>query len=139
VWTLTSPSIAMSGLAFHGVVSTVVAGQTIKVLKFTAASVKIKDMVQTADNGGGHKIVTTAAAGSTSTITGGGITMLTAEIKGTAVVNILGIPIKLPIDYTATSPPLITPPDVTFENVTVTNTEQSGGVLTIPGAKIVAS
>ncbi|MFC0433135.1 DUF6114 domain-containing protein [Kutzneria buriramensis] len=139
VWTLTSPSIAMSGLAFHGVVSTVVGGQTIKVLKFTASSVKIKDMVQTADNGGGHKIVTTAAPGSTSTITGGGITMLTAEIRGTAVVNILGIPIKLPIDYTATSPPLITPPDVTFENVTVTNTDQSGGVLTIPGAKIVAS
>lgn len=139
VWTLASPSIAMSGLSYHGVVDTVVGGKTIKVLKFTASSVKIKDLVQTADRGGGHKIVTTAAPGSTSTITGGGITMLTVEIKGTAVVNILGIPVKLPIDYTATSPPLITPPDVTFENVTVTNTDQSGGVLTIPGAKIVAT
>jgi hypothetical protein len=139
VWTITSPSIAMSGLSYHGVVSTLVGGKSVKVLKFTASSVKIKDMVQTADQGGGHKIVTTAAPGSTSTITGGGITMLTAEIKGTAVINILGIPVKLPIDYTATSPPLITPPDVTFENVTVTNTDQSGGVLTIPGAKIVAS
>lgn len=139
VWTLESPSIAMSGLAYKGIVSTVVGGKTIKVLKFTADSIKIKNLVQTADRGGGHKIVTTAAPGSTSTITGGGITMLTAEIKGTAVVSILGIPIRLPIDYTATSPPLITPGEVTFENVVVTNTDQSGGTLTIPGAKIVAT
>jgi len=139
VWTLTSPSIAMSGLKYLGVVSATVGAKTIKVLKFTADSVKIKDLVQTADIGGGHKIVTSAAPGSTSTITGGTITMLTAEIKGTAVVTIAGIPIKLPIDYTATSPPLLTPAEVTFENVTVTNTDQSGGVLTIPGAKIVAT
>ena len=139
VWTLASPSIAMSGLSYRGIVDTVVGGKTIKVLKFTASSVKIKDLVQTADRGGGHKIVTTAAAGSTSTITGGGITMLTAEIKGTAVISVLGIPVRLPIDYTATSPPLITPSEVTFENVVVTNTDQSGGVLTIPGAKIVAT
>ncbi|WP_052395693.1 DUF6114 domain-containing protein [Kutzneria sp. 744] len=139
VWTLESPSIAMSGLAYKGIVSTVVGGKTIKVLKFTASSVKIKNLVQTADRGGGHKIVTTAAPGSTSAITDGTITMLTAEIKGTAVINILGIPVRLPIDYTATSPPLITPPDVTFENVVVTNTDQSGGTLTIPGAKIVAT
>jgi len=141
VWTLTSPSIAMSGLKYLGVVSATVGAKTIKVLKFTADSVKIKDLVQTADIGGGHKIVTSAAPGSTSTITGGTITMLTAEIKGTAVVTVIpGLPpIKLPIDYTATSPPLLTPAEVTFENVTVTNTDQSGGVLTIPGAKIVAT
>ncbi|MFI9385733.1 DUF6114 domain-containing protein [Kutzneria sp. NPDC052558] len=141
VWTLTSPSIAMSGLSYKGIVDAVVGTKTIKVLKFTASSVKIKDMVQTATSGGGHKIVTTAAPGSTSTITGGTITMLTAEIKGTAVVTVIpGLPpIKLPIDYTATSPPLLTPAEVTFENVTVTNTDQSGGVLTIPGAKIAAT
>ena len=88
VWTLTSPSIVMSGLSYHGIFDAVVGGKTIKVLKFTASSVKIQDLVQTADRGGGHKIVTSAAAGSTSTITGGTITMLTAEIKGTAVVKI---------------------------------------------------
>ncbi len=131
----------MSGLSYHGIVDAVVGAKTIKVLKFTASSVKIKDLVQTATSGGGHKIVTSAAPGSTSTITGGTITMLTAEIKGTAAVTIIpGLPpVKLPIDYTATSPPLITPSDVTFENVVVTNTDQSGGVLTIPGAKIVAT
>jgi hypothetical protein len=141
VWTLESPAIDMSGLAYHGVVSTVVSGKTIKVLKFTATSVKIKNLVQTATSSGGHKIVTTAASGSTSTITGGTITMLTAEIKGTAAVTVIpGLPpIRLAIDYTATSPPLITPPAVTFENVVVTNTDQAGGTLTIPGAKIVAS
>ena len=131
----------MSGLAYHGIVSTTVSGKTIKVIKFTASSVKIKDLVQTADSGGGHRIVTTAAAGSTSTITGGTITMLTAEIKGTAAVTIIpGLqPVRLSIDYTATSPPLITPPEVTFENVVVTNTDQTGGTLTIPGAHIVAT
>ena len=67
--------------------------------------------------------------------------MLTAEIKGTAAVTIIpGLPpLRLPIDYTATSPPLITPGEVTFENVVVTNTDQSGGTPVIPGAKIVAS
>ncbi|QUQ71289.1 DUF6114 domain-containing protein [Kutzneria sp. CA-103260] len=142
VWTLASPSIKMAGLKYLGVVSTTVGAKTIKVLKFTATEVDIKNLVQTADNGGGHKIVTTAAPGSTSTLTtsgGGVVTMLTAEIKGTAVVNLGPIPIRLPIDYTATSPPLITPSEVTFENVTVTNVDQSGGVLTIPGAKIVAT
>lgn len=141
VWTLTSPSVAMSGLSYKGIVDAVVGAKTIKVLKFTASSVKIKDLVQTATIGGGHKIVTSAAPGSTSTITGGTVTMLTAEIKGTAVVTVIpGLPpIKLPIDYTATSPPLLTPAEVTFENVVVTNTDQSGGVLTIPGAKIVAT
>ena len=141
VWTLESPSIAMSGLAYQGIVSTVVGGKTIKVLKFTATSVAIKNLVQTADRGNGHKIITTAAAGSTSTITGGTITMLTAEIKGTAAVTIIpGLPpLRLPIDYTATSPPLITPGEVTFENVVVTNTDQSGGTLVIPGAHIVAT
>jgi len=140
-WTLESPSIAMSGLAYHGIVDTVVGGKTIKVLKFTATSVKIKNLVQTADRGGGHKIITTAAPGSTSTLTGDTITMLTAEIKGTAAVTIIpGLPpLRLPIDYTATSPPLITPPEVTFENVVVTNTDQTGGTLTIPGAHIIAT
>jgi hypothetical protein len=141
VWTLESPSVAMSGLSYHGVVDAVVGAKTIKVLKFTATSVKIKNLVQTATSGGGHKIITTAATGSTSTITGGAITMLTAEIKGTAAVTIIpGLPpVRLPIDYTATSPPLITPGEVTFENVVVTNTDQSGGTLTIPGAHIVAT
>ncbi len=141
VWTLESPSIKMTGLKYLGVVSTTVGAKSIKVLKFTAVSVEIKNLVQTASIGGTHKIVTTAAPGSTSTLTGGTITMLTAEIKGTAAVTIIpGLPpVKLPIDYTATSPPLITPSDVTFENVVVTNTDQSGGVLTIPGAKIVTS
>jgi len=131
----------MSGLAYHGIVDTVVGGKTIKVLKFTATSVKIKNLVQTADRGGGHKIITTAAPGSTSTLTGDTITMLTAEIKGTAAVTIIpGLPpLRLPIDYTATSPPLITPPEVTFENVVVTNTDQTGGTLTIPGAHIIAT
>ena len=136
-WTLTATKLSMNGLSFGGVVSTVLSGKPLNVLKFTASTLNIDNLVQTADLGNGHKIVTSAAPGSTSTVTtsGGKITLLTAELKGD--LDILGI--KIPVDYTAAAPPPLTIPGVTFVNVTVTNTDLDGGVLTIPGAKIIAS
>ncbi|WP_025360711.1 DUF6114 domain-containing protein [Kutzneria albida] len=135
-WTLNASRLRMSGLNFGGVVDAVLSGQVVKVLQFTASDLEITNLVQTADFGNGHKIVTSAAPGSTSTVSPGSrVTLLTQRLKGN--LNLLGI--KIPVDYSAASPPPLTIPLVTFTEVTVTNTDLRGGVLRIPGARIVAS
>lgn len=135
-WTLTASKLSMNGLSFGGIVDSVLSGKVIKVLKFTASDLEITNLVQSGTFADGHKIVTSAAPGSTSTIRPGGrITMLTQRLKGN--LDLLGI--KIPIDYSADSPPPLTIPLVTFTDVTVVNTDLRGGVLTIPGARIVVS
>ncbi|MGI5505131.1 hypothetical protein [Lentzea sp. CA-135723] len=131
-WTLTASRLDLGGLDFAGVVDALVNGQVIKVLKFTASDMKIKDLVQTAEVSPGVKLVTAARPGSTSTVSPGRIELFTVQLKGN--LDLLGI--KIPVDYTAAHPPPLNVPFVTFTEVTVRNTDLVGGTLRIPGARI---
>lgn len=136
-WTLTASRLDLNGLNFVGVVDAVLNGQVIKVLKFTTTDMKIRDLVQTAEVAPGVKLVTTAQAGSTSTVTvpfgsSARIELFTIQLKGK--LDILGI--KIPVDYTAAHPPPLNVPIAGFTEVTVRNTDLVGGTLRIPGAKI---
>ncbi|MEU0882113.1 hypothetical protein ABZ345_26150 [Lentzea sp. NPDC005914] len=141
-WTLTASQLDLNGLNFVGVVDSVLNGQVIKVLKFTTQEMKIKNLVQTADIQPGYKLVTAARAGSTSTVDRKPlkdqkepppiIELYTVQLKGN--LNLLGF--KIPVDYTAATPPPLNVPIVTFTEVTVRNTDLKGGNLTIPGARI---
>ncbi|SER50999.1 hypothetical protein SAMN05216188_11253 [Lentzea xinjiangensis] len=131
-WTLTASRLELGGLDFAGVVDALVNGQVVKVLKFTAGDMKIKDLVQTAQVAPGVKLVTAARPGSTSTVSPGRIELFTVQLKGN--LDLLGI--KIPVDYTAAHPPPINAPFAVFTDVTVRNTDLIGGTLTIPGARI---
>ncbi|MFD4674785.1 hypothetical protein ACFWNN_34025 [Lentzea sp. NPDC058450] len=131
-WTLTASRLDLGGLNFVGVVDALVNGQVLKVLKFTAGDMKIKDLVQTAEISPGVKLVTAARPGSTSTVSPGRIELYTVQLKGN--LDLLGI--KIPVDYTAAHPPPLNVPFVTFTEVTVRNTDLIGGTLKIPGARI---
>jgi hypothetical protein len=131
-WTLTASRLDMGGLSYHGLVDAVVGGQTIQVLYFTVTSLRITDLVQTADLGAGHSLVTSAAPGSVSTVDSDTITLLTDRLQGN--LDLLGI--KIPVDYSASNPPPLTIPWVTFTDVTAHNTDLRGGSLHIPGARI---
>lgn len=131
-WTLTASRLDLGGLNFAGVVDALLNGQVVKVLKFTASDMKIRDLVQSAEVSPGVKLVTAARPGSTSTVSSGRIELYTIQLKGN--LDLLGI--KIPVDYTAAHPPPLTVPFATFTEVTVRNTDLKGGTLTIPGARI---
>jgi hypothetical protein len=131
-WTLTASRLELGGLNYTGIGEALVSGKLIKVLKFTAGDMKIKDLVQTAEISPGQKLVTAARPGSTSTVSPGRIELFTVQLKGN--LDILGI--KIPVDYTAASPPPLNVPFAVFTDVTVRNTDLTGGTLTIPGARI---
>jgi uncharacterized protein DUF6114 len=131
-WTLQASRLELSGLDFTGIGEVPLDGALVKVLKFTSTSMKITNLVQTADLGGGHSLVTEAAPGSVSTVNSGKIELFTLRLKGN--LDIIGI--KIPVDYTAANPPPLNIPLVTFTEVTVQNTDLRGGVLKIPGAHI---
>ncbi|HEX7305000.1 hypothetical protein [Lentzea sp.] len=131
-WTLTASRLELGGLNYAGVVEALVNGKTIKVLKFTAGDMKIRDLVQTAEISPGQKLVTAARPGSTSTVAPGRIELFTVQLKGN--LDILGI--KIPVDYTAERPPPLNVPFAAFTDVTVRNTDLVGGTLKIPGARI---
>ncbi|MFD9741117.1 DUF6114 domain-containing protein [Umezawaea sp. NPDC059074] len=131
-WTLKASRLELGGLNFTGVEEVPLDGGLIKVLKFTSTSLRITNLVQTADLGDGHSLVTEAAPGSVSTIDSGRIELFTVRLKGN--LDILGL--KIPVDYTAANPPPLNVPFATFTEVTVQNTDLRGGVLRIPGARI---
>lgn len=131
-WTLTASRLELGGLNFAGVVDTLLNGQVVKVLKFTASDMKIRDLVQSAEVSPGVKLVTAARPGSTSTVSPGRIELYTLQLRGN--LDLLGI--KIPVDYTPAHPPPLIVPFVTFTEVTVRNTDLRGGTLKIPGARI---
>ncbi|HEX8869775.1 MAG TPA: hypothetical protein VF821_29210 [Lentzea sp.] len=140
-WTLTASQLDLGFLNFVGIVDTVLNGQVVKVLKFTTSDMKIKDLVQSAEVQPGVKLVTAARAGSTSTVNRSPVAgskepplieLYTVQLKGN--LNLLGF--KIPVDYTAATPPPLNVPFVTFTEVTVRNADLKGGNLTIPGARI---
>ncbi|MET9225010.1 hypothetical protein [Lentzea sp. NPDC003310] len=131
-WTLTASRLDLGGLNYVGIVDALVNGQVVKVLKFTASDMKIRDLVQSAEVSPGVRLVTAARPGSTSTVSPGRIELFTVQLKGN--LDLLGI--KIPVDYTAAHPPPLNVPFVTFTEVTVRNTDLVGGTLRIPGARI---
>lgn len=126
-WVLKSSLLTLTGLSYDGIVKVETESGTVKdVLKFTASGVDIKDLHQIVQGPAGTQDHVQAAAGSTSTIRNGTVTMYTEELKG----NLLGL---IPIDFTPKSPPPLTIPTIFFTNVTVTQAGQFGGTLTVPG------
>ncbi|WNV90084.1 DUF6114 domain-containing protein [Umezawaea sp. Da 62-37] len=131
-WTLNASRLELGGLDFTGVEEVPLDGEQVEVLRFTATSLKITNLVQTADLGDGHSLVTAAAPGSVSTIDSGRIELFTLRLKGN--LDVLGL--KIPVDYTPANPPPLNVPFATFTEVAVRNTDLRGGVLRIPGAHI---
>ncbi|MEV6790685.1 hypothetical protein AB0M87_01505 [Streptomyces sp. NPDC051320] len=126
-WTLKSSMLTLSGLDYKGIVEVRTgSGKIKKVLKFTSKSVDIKDLHQLTVGPNGSTGHVKAAAGSTSTIRNGTVTMYTESLKG----NLFGL---IPITFSPETPPPINVPFAFFTNVTVKQAGQFGGTLTVPG------
>ncbi len=128
-WYLEASKLTLTGLTYEGVKRiTMVNGQQKSVLKFTADSLAIKDLHQIVNNQGKQYHVT--GPGTTSTVSGGKVTMYTEELKG----KLLGV---LPSTQSPTSlPPLIPgvklPIPIFFTDVKIRQSGQFGGTLQIP-------
>ncbi|MGW7554494.1 hypothetical protein [Streptomyces rimosus] len=126
-WYLESSGLTLRGLDYEGVVNlTMPDGRTKQALKFTADSIDIGDLHQIVDGPAGKKYHVRAAAGSTSTIRGGKVTMYTERLQG----NLFGL---IPIVFDPEHPPPINVPFAYFTKVKITQAGQFGGTLTIPG------
>jgi hypothetical protein len=126
-WKLESSLLALHGLDYKGVVNLRTAnGSTKQALKFTASSIDIGDLHQIVDGPNGLEYHVKAAAGSTSTIRNGTVTLYTEKLSG----NMFGL---IPITFDPEHPPPLNIPEVFFTNAKVTQAGQFGGTLTIPG------
>ncbi|MGW6550062.1 hypothetical protein ACWGBV_07420 [Streptomyces sp. NPDC055051] len=124
-WRLESTKLTLSGLKYHGIVEVkTYGGQVKKVLKFTATSIKIKDLHQITEHSEGREGHVRSRKGTESTITDGTVTMYTEELKG----NLLGI---IPITFGPESPPPLDLPVVFFTNVKLKQAGQFGGTLRV--------
>ncbi|WP_336318654.1 hypothetical protein [Streptomyces lavendofoliae] len=128
-WKLESSLLTLRGLDYQGIVEVKTgSGKIKKVLKFTADSVDIKDLHQITVHSEGRTGHVTSRPGSTSTITGGTVTMYTEELKG----NLFGL---IPITFSPETPPPLNVPYAFFTDVKVTQAGQFGGDLMVPGLK----
>ncbi|WP_436739003.1 hypothetical protein [Streptomyces sp. BBFR102] len=126
-WRLETSRLTLGGLDYHGVVKVKTYSGTVKpVLKFTAKTTDIKDLHQLTVGPKGQTGHVKAAAGSTSTIRGGEVTMYTEELKG----NLFGL---IPITFNPEHPPPLNVPWAFFTKVKVVQAGQFGGTLTVPG------
>ncbi|MFJ3694122.1 hypothetical protein ACIPW9_08395 [Streptomyces sp. NPDC090052] len=126
-WTLKSSMLTLNGLDYKGIVEVRTgSGKIKKVLKFTASSLDIKDLHQMTVGPNGATGHVKGAAGSTSTIRDGQVTMYTESLKG----NLFGL---IPITFSPDTPPPINVPFAFFTNVTVKQAGQFGGTLHVPG------
>jgi hypothetical protein len=129
-FTLKTTKLTLHGLNYDGIVQVRTwSGQTKDVLKFTATGIDIKDLWQIVEGPhGGHTWVK-ARAGSTSSFTGGTVTLYTESLSG----NLLGL---IPVTFTPKAPPPLTLPELFFTNATVVNAGQFGGNLHVPGMQV---
>lgn len=126
-WILESSMLTLNGLDYKGIVEVRKGdGSTKKVLKFTAATIDIKDLHQLTEGPAGTTGHVKARGGSTSTIRNGTVTMYTEELKG----NLFGL---IPITFSPQTPPPLNVPFAFFTNVKVTQAGQFGGTLSVPG------
>ncbi|MFE5515688.1 hypothetical protein ACFQ9J_34730 [Streptomyces sp. NPDC056529] len=130
-WRLESSLLTLSGLKYHGIVEVkTYGGKVKKVLKFTATTVKIKDLHQMTVHSEGRTAHVRSARGKESTITEGKVTMYTEELKG----NIFGLPLAR-ITFSPESPPPLDVPLVWFSDVELKQAGQFGGTLRVPGLR----
>ncbi|MEU0402201.1 hypothetical protein ABZ318_18570 [Streptomyces sp. NPDC006197] len=128
-WRLESTKLTLSGLKYHGIVEVKTgSGKIKKVLKFTATTVKIKDLHQLTEHSEGLTAHVRSDKGKESTITEGTVTMYTEELKG----NLIGL---IPITFSPESPPPLNLPEVFFTNVKLKQAGQFGGTLRVPGLR----
>ncbi|WSR73240.1 hypothetical protein OG452_09525 [Streptomyces sp. NBC_01197] len=126
-WTLKSSMLTLKGLDYKGIVEVRTgSGKIKKVLKFTASALDIKDLHQMTVGPNGATGHVKGAAGSTSTIRDGEVTMYTESLQG----NLFGL---IPITFSPETPPPINVPFAFFTNVTVKQAGQFGGTLHVPG------
>ncbi|NUS15813.1 MAG: hydrogenase expression protein HypF [Streptomyces sp.] len=129
-WVLKSSLLTLYDLKYEGIVKVRTYNGTVKdVLKFTASGIDIGDLHQIVDGPKGTKTHVTSAAGSTSTIRNGTVTMYTESISG----NLLGL---VPITFTPKAPPPLTLPVTFFTDATVVQAAQFGGNLHVPGMRV---
>ena len=129
-WTLKSSRLTLRGLQYHGIVKVRTWNGTVKdVLKFTAGQVDIGDLDQFVEGPNNSHTEVRAAAGSTSTIRNGTVTMYTESLSG----NLLGL---IPITFSPKAPPPLTLPETFFTGVTVVQAGQFGGDLHVPGMQV---
>ncbi|WP_411072038.1 hypothetical protein [Streptomyces sp. cmx-4-25] len=130
-WRLESTLLTLNGLKYHGIVEVKTYGGKIKkALKFTATTVKIKDLHQMTAHSEGRTAHVRSARGEESTITEGTVTMYTEELKG----NIFGLPFAR-ITFSPETPPPLNVPLVWFSDVELKQAGQFGGTLRIPGLR----
>ncbi|MER8231801.1 hypothetical protein [Streptomyces sp. NPDC094049] len=127
-WRLESTRLTLIGLKYHGIVEVKTgSGKIKKVLKFTATTVKIKDLHQLTDHPSGLTAHVRSDRGKESTITEGTVTMYTEELKG----RILGFPIT----FSPEAPPPLDIPVISFTDVKLKQAGQFGGTLRVPGLR----
>ncbi|MFJ2110715.1 hypothetical protein ACIOEX_02100 [Streptomyces sp. NPDC087850] len=128
-WRLDSSRLTLNGLDYKGIVEVKTgSGKIKKALKFTASSLDIKDLHQTAVYPEGRTVHAEARAGSVSTIRDGEVTMYTEELKG----NLFGL---IPVTFSPQTPPPLNIPFAFFTDAHVVQAGQFGGTLTIPGLR----
>jgi hypothetical protein len=130
-WTLLAGSVRMDGLVYHGIVTTVVAGRAVPVLRFTAHSVLITDLTLIAPTAAGHELVIGTPSGSVSR--GGPSELLALRLTGT--LQLLGL-IGIPVDFTPQRPPPLVLPTIVLTDARVTTARMRGGTLHVPNAEL---
>jgi hypothetical protein len=132
-WVLKTTKLSLHGLSYKGIVKVKTYSGTVKdVLKFTVSGIDIDNLHQIVDGPKGTKTNVEAAKGSTSSFTGGTVTLYTESLSG----NLLGL---IPITFTPKAPPPLTLPELFFTNATVIQAAQFGGNLHVPGMHIYGS
>lgn len=127
-WLLEASSLLLKGADYQGVVNlTTASGKKKQALKYVVSNgVDIGDLHQITTGPGGRKFHLTAAKGSTSTMRGPAVTMLTERISG----KLFGL---IPVTFDPEHPPPLNIPLIYFTDVKVQQAGQFDGNLTIPG------
>ncbi|TGB13973.1 hypothetical protein [Streptomyces sp. MZ04] len=127
-WDLEASSLTLKGADYQGVVNlTTAGGKKKQALKYVVSKgVDIGDLHQITEGPGGRKFHLYADKGSTSTMRGNPVTMLTESISG----KLFGL---IPITFDPEHPPPLNLPLIYFTDVKVKQAAQFDGTLTVPG------
>ena len=142
-WTLKSSDLELINTQFWGVVTVPTAAGDVRVLKFTAQEVNIGDLDMSTQQVG-QELHVQGGPGTTSSMSGGTVTMYVTSLSGT-LASAEGIPLAwLGVNLTLTPDTLPQwlydligdvpiPLTLSLTNAVATQTGQFGGNLTIPG------
>ena len=143
-WTLLSSRLGLYGAVFNGVYDVSTPSGTKRVLKFTVASVDIENLDMSTLEGNGKTFHVKGAAGSTSTMRGGAVTMYVERLSG-HLSKLLGLPIPIDLGEITLTPDTLPrwlwdligavpiPLDIEMTGVEAVQAGQFGGTLRIPG------